>query len=224
MESFFQRVEQAWPAGRRDLHWHLLPAPATEAVALGRPYLGLTLTRGLHRVIPEWMHCTVLHAIGADVDNDPAVRAGIDLLVDDVTRRVADVEPFTLTFGRPAIARSAIEAPGSPDRPHQTLVEHVMAAHRELWGDAHLLSPSKAPHISLAYGGEDAEGIDPDQLNSQLADIEDDHAVDVYVDRLHLVAQRHDGARITWQPLAEVTLKGVDDEAFLDSIMAELDN
>ncbi|MCX4406137.1 MULTISPECIES: hypothetical protein [unclassified Streptomyces] len=41
------------------------------------------------------------------------------------------------------------------------------------------------------------------------------------VDRLHLVAQHHDGTRITWQSLAEVPLKGVDldDEAFIDSLL-----
>ncbi|MFE0805285.1 hypothetical protein [Streptomyces sp. NPDC058812] len=38
------------------------------------------------------------------------------------------------------------------------------------------------------------------------------------MDRLHLVAQQHDGARITWQSLAQVSLKGVDGEAFLDSL------
>lgn len=217
MESFFDRVEPVWPQGRRDLHWHLLPAPATEAVALGRPYVGLTLTKGLHRVIPEWMHCTLIHAIGADVDFDPAVSAGVELLVADVARRVADIEPFTLRFGSPVIKPVAIEAPGSPDSPHQTLVDHVLAAHRELWGDAHLLSASPAPHISLAYAGKEAEDIDTDELEAQLSDIEG-QTTEVYVDRLHLVAQRHDGVHITWQPLAEVPLKGVDDEAFLDSL------
>lgn len=208
MDSFFDRVEQAWPAGRRDLHWHVLPA-ALEAMTLAKPYTGLTVTRGLHRVIPEWMHCTVLHAIGADVDTDPAVGAGIDLLVADVTRRVAAVEPFTLTFGRPDIGQVAIEAPGWPGRPHRTLAEHVMAAHRELWGDAHRLSPSRFPHMSLAYAGKGADAIDSHGLKAQLSDIQGAQTADVYVDRLHLVAQSHDGATITWQPLAEVPLKGV---------------
>lgn len=220
MESFFDRVERVWPQGRRDLHWHLLPAPATEAVRLGRPYVGLTLTKGLHRVIPEWMHCTLIHAIGADVDFDPAVDAGIEPLVADVADRVADIEPFTLSFGRPVIKQVAIEALGSPDHLHQTLVDHVLAAHREMWGDAHLLSASPAPHISLAYGGKGAEDIDTADLEAQLSDIEA-QPTDVYVDRLHLVAQRHDGVHITWQSLAEVCLKGVDDEAFLDSLEDE---
>ncbi|MEK8141566.1 hypothetical protein NKH18_00225 [Streptomyces sp. M10(2022)] len=37
MENFFERVAKAWPAGRRDLHWHILPA-ASEADALLASY------------------------------------------------------------------------------------------------------------------------------------------------------------------------------------------
>lgn len=37
MENFFERVGRFWPAGRRDLHWHILPTP-DEASALAEPY------------------------------------------------------------------------------------------------------------------------------------------------------------------------------------------
>lgn len=37
MENFFERVGRFWPAGRRDLHWHILPTPA-EASALAAPF------------------------------------------------------------------------------------------------------------------------------------------------------------------------------------------
>ncbi|MEJ1202559.1 MULTISPECIES: hypothetical protein [unclassified Streptomyces] len=76
----------------------------------------------MHRVVPEWMHCTLVHAIGADADSDP-VSGGIGRLVEDV-------EPFTLTLGRPDIGQVAVEAAGWPSRPHQALVEHVVAAHQ----------------------------------------------------------------------------------------------
>ncbi|MFF2941255.1 hypothetical protein ACFVSQ_15580 [Streptomyces niveus] len=41
MDDFFAKVmgrTHAWPAGRRDLHWHLLPSKE-EAEALTEPYL-----------------------------------------------------------------------------------------------------------------------------------------------------------------------------------------
>ncbi|GGR20775.1 hypothetical protein GCM10010497_23880 [Streptomyces cinereoruber] len=40
MEDFFAKVGRFWPAGRRDLHWHILPTP-TEADALIAPYRGV---------------------------------------------------------------------------------------------------------------------------------------------------------------------------------------
>jgi hypothetical protein len=220
LENFFARIERFWPQGRRDLHWHVLPN-LLEAMELTRPYTGLTVHRGLCRVIPDWIHCTVLHAIGADADFDPNVRNNIQRLVDDVTTRVADVDPFTLTFGRPNLTPVAIEAVGSPGRPHEMLVEHVMGAHRAIWGDAHTLAPSRYPHASLAYAGKGAEDLDQRALEAELSGIGDPDPMTMTVDRLHLVAQYHDGARITWQSLAEVPLKGVDldDEAFIDSLL-----
>lgn len=220
MESFFARIEPFWPPqGRRDLHWHVLPN-LVQAMELTKPYTGVTAQRGLHRVSPDWIHCTVLHAIGADADFDPTVRDNIPRLVDDVTARVADVDPFTLTFGRPEISPVAIEARAWPGDPHGMLVEHVMGAHQAIWGDAYPLAPSRSPHASLAYAGEDAEVLDQSVLEAELAIIDSSHTMTMTVDRLHLVAQSHDGARITWFSLAEVPLKGVDLdlEAFLDSL------
>ncbi|MCX4406136.1 MULTISPECIES: hypothetical protein [unclassified Streptomyces] len=83
-----------------------------------------------------------------------------------MTARVADVDPFTLTFGRPNITPVAIEAVGSPDRPHGMLVEHVMGAHRAIWGDAHTLAPSRYPYASLAYTGKGAENLDQSALEA----------------------------------------------------------
>ncbi|MFE0658089.1 hypothetical protein ACFW2U_17130, partial [Streptomyces sp. NPDC058876] len=66
MENFFERVTPFWPAGRRDLHWHILPTPA-EATALAAPYQAITAP-GLRNVPVDGMHCTLLHAIGLDRD------------------------------------------------------------------------------------------------------------------------------------------------------------
>lgn len=77
MENFFERVAKAWPVGRRDLHWHILPA-SSEAVELLASYPETVFSRpGLVRVPSEWLHCTLLHAVGisaADVDVDALVR------------------------------------------------------------------------------------------------------------------------------------------------------
>ncbi|MGW8558124.1 hypothetical protein [Streptomyces tubercidicus] len=62
MESFFERVSGVWPAGRQDLHWHILPTPG-EAAELIAPYEGIS-GPGLSRVPANGMHCTLLHAVG----------------------------------------------------------------------------------------------------------------------------------------------------------------
>ncbi|MGK3110565.1 2'-5' RNA ligase family protein [Streptomyces sp. WAC05858] len=207
MESFFDRVAPVWPQGRRDLHWHLLPT-LREATALTQPYTALTAQCGLYQVVPGRIHCTVLHAIGADVASRD-VRDSIKRLVDDVTARVADVEPFTVTFGRAEVGNVAIEACGWPGRPHRILTERVLSAHQAIWSDTYRLSPSRYPHASLAYTGEGAAAVDRAGLKAQLADIEGHHTVSMAVARLHLVAQWHDGAHLMWDPIAEVPLAGV---------------
>ncbi len=71
MESFFERVGRVWPAGRRDLHWHILPTP-DEARTLAGPFTGFA-PPGLQSVPVQWMHCTLLHTVGlsrGDVDTD----------------------------------------------------------------------------------------------------------------------------------------------------------
>ncbi|MEU9190319.1 hypothetical protein AB0D14_38535 [Streptomyces sp. NPDC048484] len=56
--------------------------------------------------------------------------------------------------------------------------------------------------------GEGAEAVDRAGLKAQLADIEGHITVGMAVDRLHLVAQWHDGGHIMWDPVAEVPLAG----------------
>lgn len=55
MENFFERVGRVWPAGRRDLHWHILPTLA-EAAAIAAPYKDLLPRRGWRAC--RWTGCT----------------------------------------------------------------------------------------------------------------------------------------------------------------------
>lgn len=65
VEDFFAGVESrrnAWPAGRADLHWHLLFDEETVHRTLVDPYRDITAHSGLAAVAARWLHCTVLHA------------------------------------------------------------------------------------------------------------------------------------------------------------------
>ncbi|MGW2110021.1 2'-5' RNA ligase family protein [Streptomyces sp. NPDC001948] len=198
MENFFERVRSFWPAGRRDLHWHILPSPR-EAVALTAPYAGLALP-GLQRVPVDGIHCTLLHAVGlssTDIDTDT--------LLTDVGGYARSVQPFALTFDRPAVGAVAVEIGGWPGRPFHEIVDAVTQATART-GAAFEPAPSRSPHVSVAYASHGAEGIDAVTLRS---DIEQPLSQTVVVKRLHLVEQWHDGAHITWQPIADVPLAGV---------------
>ncbi|MEU9301915.1 hypothetical protein [Streptomyces sp. NPDC048269] len=99
MESFFDRVAPFFPPGRQDLHWHILPT-GQEAEALAAPYTRI-IPPGLRAVPAQWMHCTLLHAVGLSRDT-----VDTTALVKDVQHAVKDLEPFLLTFDRPAIGPS----------------------------------------------------------------------------------------------------------------------
>ncbi|MFJ5850436.1 2'-5' RNA ligase family protein [Streptomyces sp. NPDC092903] len=202
MENFFERVAKTWPAGRRDLHWHILPA-GSEADELLSLYPANVFARpGLVRVQSEWLHCTLLHAVGlsaADVD--------VDALVRDVRARALKVEPFTLTFDRPAIAPVAIEISGWPGTPFTRLVDSIT----QLMQKQHTAfrpAASHYPHMSIAYTGPGSNAIDPVGLRAALASLEAPLSHTVRADRIHLVEQWHDGATIKWEPIASIPLKG----------------
>lgn len=200
MENFFERVGHFWPAGRRDLHWHILPTP-DEAGALGAPYTGL-VQPGLQGVPVQAMHCTLLHAVGlarTDVD--------LDALLEHVGSYAQTVRPFTLTFDRPAVGRVALEISGWPGSPFTEIVENLTQA-MVRGGAPFTAAPSRYPHISLAYTSDGAENVEAVSLKTALASIDRPLSGTVLADRIHLVEQWHDGAQIRWQPLAEVQLTG----------------
>ncbi|WP_374777136.1 2'-5' RNA ligase family protein [Streptomyces sp. NBC_01310] len=201
MESFFERVGRFWPAGRRDLHWHILPT-LDEALALAAPYTGF-FRPGLPGVPLQGMHCTLLHAVGLGYED-----ADVDALLKDVGAYARAVPPFTLTFDRPAVGNVGVEISGWPGAPFDGIVEAVTQAMVRT-GAPFTAAPSRYPHISLAYASDGAEGVEAVSLKAALAAIDSPLSGTVLADRLHLVEQWHDGAQIMWEPIAEVPLSGV---------------
>lgn len=201
MDNFFERVGRFWPAGRRDLHWHILPT-VEEASALATPYKGL-VAPGLQSVPEQGMHCTLIHAVGLSLDD-----IDVDALLKDVGSYAQTVRPVTLTFDRPAVGNLAVEISGWPGRPFAEIVDALTQAMTRT-GSVFKAAPSRYPHMSLAYAAEGAEDVDAVALKAALAAIEQPVSGTVLVDRLHLVEQWHDGAHITWRPIAEVPLAEV---------------
>ncbi|WP_307517433.1 2'-5' RNA ligase family protein [Streptomyces umbrinus] len=149
------------------------------------------------------IHCTLLHAVGLSVTD-----VDMDALLDDVRAYAQTVQPFTLTFDRPAVGNVAVEISGWPGRVFTEIVE-ALSQSMTRTGAAFKAAPSRYPHATVAYAADGAEDVDATTLKAALADIEHPVSTTVVADRLHLVEQWHDGAHIRWDPIAEVPLAGV---------------
>lgn len=205
MEDFFSRVESrehAWPPGRKDLHWLIIPDLDLAREKLYEPYRTLAEQPGLYPVQPQWMHMTVLHA----GPQDSASGAEVDQLVAEVAKRAADIAPYEVTMSRPDIGTVALESKGYPGAPHRALWEMAWQAQQAVVGQRWPLIPKATyPHLSHAYAGAEGHLADRTQLKVLLSDVEAG-AVTMPVITLTLVAEWHDRREIRWDVLAEVPL------------------
>ncbi|MFF8732776.1 hypothetical protein ACF073_40880 [Streptomyces sp. NPDC015171] len=203
MRNFFEDVTRVWPAGRRDLHWHILPT-ADESEALLNAYPEAAFSRpGLCRVSARWLHCTLLHALDVSTSS-----VNVDALTDDARVAIASasIAPFMLTFDRPAIGAAAVEISGWPGRPFTelvTILTKITQAHAPFRP-----AVSRYPHMSIAYTGAGADSVQAVDLREALAHIDGPLVHTVYASRVHLVEQWHDNATITWRPIAFLPLDG----------------
>lgn len=206
MEDFFARIEtrtHPWPAGRRDLHWHLLPADVDQGRQLIDDYGEVVHYPGLEMVPPRWLHVTVLHAGPRDETSDEEITE----ITKRVRAAVAGTGPIELTFARPSVGNVAIERAARPGEPARLLWEKVWKATTSVVGEDRcpLLSDTYYPHTSIAYAGHDAGNADRGGLKALLSDTPGDE-VTLSFPALTLVSQWHSHARIVWAPLATVPL------------------
>ncbi|MDH6138493.1 2'-5' RNA ligase [Kitasatospora sp. GP30] len=199
MDSFFDRVRHRWPAGREDLHLHILPPPEI-STALVAHYRELTHREPLVPVKPEWFHVTLLHSGPMD-----QLRFGeVEAITDRLHQRFAQTDPFTLTLHWPNVGNVALECPGTPGEPSRRLwqacAEEVGAVTA---GRFPLVPTVHYPHATIAY----STGPVPDraELKAWLSD-HGAEPVTFTAERIAVVAQSHDEREITWRPLAEVKL------------------
>ncbi|MDP9792551.1 hypothetical protein J2S43_001063 [Catenuloplanes nepalensis] len=203
METFFgPRLLHHWPARRPDLHWHILPPPAA-AARLTDAYAALTDRAGLAAVDAAWLHCTLLHSAPVAVVSD-AHRADIIAAVRDICTRIT---PWQMTVERPVPGPVAIEAAITPGQPARQLCRLITDVTYQVAGfDPGTPHPADGyyPHMSLAYATDDVPDRD---LRVWLSDNPIPHTT-FTVDEIALVAQSHDGHKITWQPITTIPLGG----------------
>lgn len=206
MDSFYADISVWWPAGRADLHWHLLPAQRT-AERLTATYHHLTHQPGLAPVAPQWLHCTLIHA----QPHATYAPEEIDQVVTRVRAICQHIPPITMTLDRPTAGRVAIECVGRPGAPARQLAHAIGAADQAVTDVPPRLTAHYYPHLSLAYGTGEG-GADRRAIRAALTDTPGE-PLTAHYDRAHLVAQHHDGHSLTWAPVASVPLAGMADAA-----------
>lgn len=207
MEDFFARVEgraHAWPPGRKDLHWLVIPGEDFSRTRLYEPYRTLAEQPGLHPVQPQWMHVTLLH-LGPQ---ESASAEEIEQMVTAVAKAAADITPFDLTLSRPDIGTVAIETKGYPGAPFRAVCDMAWQATHTVVGDRWPRIPTISyPHLSHGYAGAEAHLADRGALKVLLSDLPGE-PVTLPVTTLTLVAEWHDRREIMWDVIAEVPLGG----------------
>ncbi|WP_382033480.1 2'-5' RNA ligase family protein [Streptomyces aurantiacus] len=197
-----EQHEYPWPAGRADLHWHLLFDPQVLDEALVRPYRELTHRPGLAPVAARWMHTTVMH--GGPVAAYTSTE--IDTIVDRVRAACESIAPFDLVFDRPTIGTVGIEFPARPGAPARHLWELTTRVDAEVTAARFPLLPSAYyPHLTGAYGVAGPQRADRREMKVLLSD-HPGEPVTLRAQKLSLVAQWHDRRHITWEHLADVPL------------------
>jgi 2'-5' RNA ligase len=173
VDDFFAAVEtrtHPWPAGRSDLHWHLLPPTVEQGrAALQDGYRELLDHPGMEMVMPRWLHVTVLHSGPAQ----DATEQEIDDIVSSVREevRAAGTGPVELTFARPSVGTVAIERAARPGAAARRLWEATWTATCRVVGQGRwpLIPQVYYPHSTLAYGGADAAWADRRLLKALLS-------------------------------------------------------
>jgi 2'-5' RNA ligase len=201
VEDFFATIEELWPAGREDYHWHLLPGSELVRDRNARSYLQIIQQPGLAPVAAEFMHVTVQHlAPVSDITGSQ-----LDHITEMVRDRCSQMAPFAVTVGRAEAWEHGIVCPVRPGYLLANLWQVTTSAFKDVTGNRFAVRPAVFhPHLSLAYA---TSHVDSGQVRAWLADC-DAPEVAVPVTAVVLAAQRHDRHQITFRILDQVPLAG----------------
>ncbi|MDT0323157.1 2'-5' RNA ligase family protein [Streptomyces millisiae] len=200
----FQHAQDVWPEGETLLHVYLTPHDQDrELAALVARARAVLQDFPITCVEDRWLHITVdqiTDRVGRAIP--PAER---QTLVDELTKRLADIEPFDVMIGSLMSYATGVIADVHPDGPLDTLHTTVRAAIQAVRGPHATGYPTKVPHLTLGYA---AEECDSDQIQRKLRNgVRPGHAP-IRVDAVHLVDVTADAAAktITWDHVASIAL------------------
>ncbi|MEV4454672.1 2'-5' RNA ligase family protein [Microbispora sp. NPDC049633] len=151
---------------------------------------------GLDPVPYEWLHLTTLVVSLTD----EVTEEQITVLIAEARKRLADVQPATVTLGRVLYHPEAIAVEARPAEALEPMLDAVRAATRAAVGhDGVLGTDPWIPHVTVAYSSADqpAEPVIA-ALGRHLPECE------VRIESINLVSQDGPEYLWNWHPLADV--------------------
>lgn len=142
-----------WRVGRAFYTWHLTFDHAPDVHRLARDYLPLVDRPGLDPIPERWLHLT-MQGLGF---TEEAAPTDVDAIVAATRRRLATLEPFTLTLGPATVDPEVVRLRVSPVEPVARVRDTIREAMGDVWGPDHVPEPAHGftPHVSLAYSSAD---------------------------------------------------------------------
>lgn len=140
---------EGWGLGTRFLTWHLTfqQSPALHAHAAayrellaGFPQFDLVPDHGLH-----------LTTQGLGMVQD-VTETELAALIPAARKRLSDLQPFAIRFGKPEFTPEAIRWDPAPAEPVAEVRNALREAIREIWDQVPESADGFIPHVTIAYG------------------------------------------------------------------------
>lgn len=191
-----------WRQGRSFYTWHVTFADQPAASQLAADYAPALEGLPVYDPIPpQWLHLTT-QGVGFTDEID---RGDLNAIVEAVQRRLAQLEPFTITIGPAFIDPEALSMPVLPVEPVAQLRDAIRAGIGDVWGSENV--PENAagfrPHVSLGYSNQAAPAqpaIDELARHPQ-------HSAEITVTAASVIDLNRDNKMYEWTEIATAPLR-----------------
>lgn len=192
-----------WRQGRSFYTWHVTFAGQPVVGELAAHYAPVLSLLPFYDPIPvEWLHLTT-QGVGFA---DDVRREDLDAIIVAVQRRLATLEPFTVTIGPAQIDAEALGTRVRPEAPIARLRSEIRAGIAQVWGEDGV--PDRAdgfwPHVSLGYCSQ----AGPSQPAVDALASRAERSVEVTITEASLIDLDRDTKLYRWTEIAAARLGG----------------
>ncbi|SDN58608.1 2'-5' RNA ligase family protein [Allokutzneria albata] len=192
-----------WRVGRRFYTWHLTFEGQAELHRLVSEYQAALRGFPCLDLIPQqWLHLT-MQGVGF---TDEVSDADVQRIAEAAQKRLANMEPVTLTFHRPVVFEEAIVLPPTPAEAVHQIRATIREAIADVWGPDHVPESNRTfrAHVSAAYVNADGPATAITDALSKL----DTEPASAEVSAASLITLGRDEHVYTWRAFATAPLTG----------------